>query len=391
MCGMNLGLRVKTYLRHISQNFNQSMSKPINQQLWLAEYTLQWLVDLQVGKRILVAVDESPISRNALQWVVKYLASDHDCVQVVTVAPLVSPLVEAHDRTGQLDSWSAQRVLERAISPIRKEGKAKDSKIQTRILTAIGGTSGIGNVIINYARLCRADMVVVGSRGVNCGLKQSLMSVVGLGSVSKHCIHHSDIPVLVLHGRTQLDDSAHSLNTFDLDSHKQRILRICIAIDGGAKSYEALEWACQNIIRGTQFALDIVSVSLPVPQFDRDSESEQEWGKVNCERAREMAHMNGVSGKQISVQTLGISSFGHQIGESICQYVRENKVDVLVLGARNMSDLQRSVLKFVGLGSVSDYCVQNLLCPVLVYKNQIDQYDDMENVIEDICDVESVS
>lgn len=44
------------------------------------------------------------------------------------------------------------------------------------------------------------------------------------------------------------------------------------------------------------------------------------------------------------------------------------QVDLVVLGSRGMGSFKRSLMGFVGLGSVSDYCVHNLACPVLVVK-----------------------
>jgi hypothetical protein len=44
------------------------------------------------------------------------------------------------------------------------------------------------------------------------------------------------------------------------------------------------------------------------------------------------------------------------------------QVNLAVLGSRGMGSFKRSLMGFVGLGSVSDYCVHNLACPVLVVK-----------------------
>jgi len=49
------------------------------------------------------------------------------------------------------------------------------------------------------------------------------------------------------------------------------------------------------------------------------------------------------------------------------------QVDLVVLGSRGMGSFKRSLMGFVGLGSVSDYCVHNLPCPVLVVKAEADK------------------
>ena len=60
---------------------------------------------------------------------------------------------------------------------------------------------GVAESIVVYAKEQRADAVVVGSRGMGA-LKSSLMSCVGLGSVSSYLVHH--LPhgaVIVCRGR----------------------------------------------------------------------------------------------------------------------------------------------------------------------------------------------
>jgi hypothetical protein len=49
------------------------------------------------------------------------------------------------------------------------------------------------------------------------------------------------------------------------------------------------------------------------------------------------------------------------------------QVDLVVLGSRGMGSFKRSLMNFVGLGSVSDYCVHNLPCPVLVIKAEAEK------------------
>ena len=55
---------------------------------------------------------------------------------------------------------------------------------------------------------------------------------------------------------------------------------------------------------------------------------------------------------------------------AICPFLQ---VDLVVLGSRGMGSFKRSLMSFVGLGSVSDYCVHNLPCPVLVIKAEADK------------------
>jgi hypothetical protein len=51
---------------------------------------------------------------------------------------------------------------------------------------------------VEFAKAKGVDMVAVGSRGMG-SVKRSLMSLVGLGSVSDYVLHQLHVPVLVVH------------------------------------------------------------------------------------------------------------------------------------------------------------------------------------------------
>ena len=50
-------------------------------------------------------------------------------------------------------------------------------------------------------------------------------------------------------------------------------------------------------------------------------------------------------------------------GAVICQYAEEKDIDLIIIGSRGLTNMQRIIL-----GSVSNYVVQNAKCPVLVIK-----------------------
>eukprot|EP00123_Amoebidium_parasiticum_P011309 comp20640_c0_seq1/m.26724 comp20640_c0_seq1/g.26724 ORF comp20640_c0_seq1/g.26724 comp20640_c0_seq1/m.26724 type:complete len:152 (-) comp20640_c0_seq1:305-760(-) len=47
----------------------------------------------------------------------------------------------------------------------------------------------------------------------------------------------------------------------------------------------------------------------------------------------------------------------------ICEFIAEKKIETLILGSRGMGAIKRALI-----GSVSDYCVHNAKCPVVVVK-----------------------
>lgn len=56
------------------------------------------------------------------------------------------------------------------------------------------------------------------------------------------------------------------------------------------------------------------------------------------------------------------------VGLSIQHYADANGVDVAVIGSRGMGAVKRALLSLVGLGSVSDWCVNHMGCPVIVVR-----------------------
>ena len=61
------------------------------------------------------------------------------------------------------------------------------------------------------------------------------------------------------------------------------------------------------------------------------------------------------------------------VAESLVEFSRRHSVDLVVVGSRGLGALRRSLLDLVGLGSVSDYLVHHLQCPVLVVRHPEDK------------------
>jgi nucleotide-binding universal stress UspA family protein len=62
------------------------------------------------------------------------------------------------------------------------------------------------------------------------------------------------------------------------------------------------------------------------------------------------------------------------VGLSIKHYAEANKIDVVVMGSRGMGAIRRAVMSFVGLGSVSEWCVANLTCPVIIVRGKDEKH-----------------
>lgn len=130
--------------------------------------------------RVVVGIDGSKQSLQALQWA-GFLAGCSSCiVEVVTVRPARA----AFGLKGELDPHRhAEEAVQEVFGTERPEG--------LRVTVREGGAA---EVLLE--RSADARMLVVGSRGRG-GFTGLLM-----GSVSTECAQHATCPVMVVHGST---------------------------------------------------------------------------------------------------------------------------------------------------------------------------------------------
>ena len=142
-------------------------------------------------RRIVVGIDGSPSSRQALRLAIHEAAFRGDTVRAVTAwhipsmayangfAPVVDP---------SLYKDNASKVLDTELAAL---GTASEGVTIERA-TPEGPAA---QVLLDEAE--GADLLVVGSRGLG-GFSGLL-----LGSVSQQCVHHAPCPVLVARGPAQ--------------------------------------------------------------------------------------------------------------------------------------------------------------------------------------------
>lgn len=159
-----------------------------------------------------------------------------------------------------------------------------------------------------------------------------------------------------------------NLNAHTVDDDEPNLVRkkhICVFVDGSSNSYDALRWAVTHLI-GTHDILHLVNI-IPYQEFEKDAQHILQEGMDYAQGA------GGIPIRHLQVKSLKAkdsSSSTSGVGESIKQYVEENHVDVVVIGSRGLGSIKRSLLGAVGLGSITDYAVTNLNCPVMVVKGQ---------------------
>ncbi|MGO8873513.1 MAG: universal stress protein [Acidimicrobiales bacterium] len=207
-----------------------------------------------------------------------------------------------------------------------------------------------------------AGLLVVGSRGLG-GFRGLL-----LGSVGRKCVHGARCPVIVVRsdepvtgpdgtGTTSVwsPEEVQMTSTQTAERH-----RIVVGIDGSPSSMVAVEWAARQA-ELTGATLEVLmtwewpanygwSLSLPPdydPQHDSEAVLEEAMGPVRT------AHPG------ITVETTVIE--GHPAPILV---KASSGADLLVVGSRGHGEFAGMLL-----GSVSEHCVANAHCPVVVVRD----------------------
>ncbi|KAK7901003.1 hypothetical protein LTR67_003289 [Exophiala xenobiotica] len=138
------------------------------------------------GRTFLCGTDAKDYSEYALEWMLDELVDDGDeivCLRVIEKD--ARPNEPAYDR-GKY-RLEAQKLLDSVI----KKNSAEEKAISIIMELAVGKVQEIFQRMI---QLYEPAVLIVGTRGRNLGGMQGLLP----GSVSKYCLQHSPVPVIVV-------------------------------------------------------------------------------------------------------------------------------------------------------------------------------------------------
>lgn len=280
-------------------------------------------------KKILVAVDGSESSMNALKESFKLAANEKSWITAVSVVP---------PYTGDLDIigigrdvfQSMRRPYEKAISDALALAKAEGASIKT-----VCEEGEPYERIIDIASAKKCDLIVMGRRG----LKR--LERVFVGSVTARVIGHSPVDVLVV--------------PKDAAIGWQRIL---LATDGSKYSKAAAKRAI-DFAKSYGGELKVISVVDVPTEFYAESPKTVE-GLVNeakgyVEAVSKQAEASGVKADAIVREG--------EIYRVITDIAKEQKADIIVTGSHGRTGLKRLLM-----GSVTEKIIGHTPCPVLVVK-----------------------
>lgn len=146
-------------------------------------------------RTVIVAVDASKHSRGAFDWYMDNVFRSDDFVVIVHVpeAPhLPTFSFKSSGIAPPIEEWKV--ALEATLEKVNKledefEFELNSKKVSHR--THVEHHRSPGEAIITYSEKEKADLIVMGTRGLD-QLRRTL-----LGSVSDYVVRHSSIPVLI--------------------------------------------------------------------------------------------------------------------------------------------------------------------------------------------------
>ena len=143
-------------------------------------------------KNIVVAYDGSEQSKKTLDYACWFAAESRAIIHIVLVLRLVpSSVLFGVENHGVDYSKTLGILAEKTIREKLSEARrfCEEKKLQVIAKAFFGNTV---EEIINYAKLCQADMVICGTRGLG-GFKGLL-----LGSVARELVTYSPVSVMVV-------------------------------------------------------------------------------------------------------------------------------------------------------------------------------------------------
>ncbi|KAI6677062.1 hypothetical protein NL676_037858 [Syzygium grande] len=142
-----------------------------------------------------------------------------------------------------------------------------------------------------------------------------------------------------------------------MDKKKEVVM---VGMDDSECSHYALRWALQNLGQTLSRSHLLLFSAQPLLEFTVDlindlQENQRKATLSLLANAKEICAKHGIIGEMAT-----------EVGEpkeAICKAAEKLDIQLLILGSHGRGAIQRAFL-----GSVSDYCVHNAKCPVLVVK-----------------------
>ncbi|SFB15666.1 Nucleotide-binding universal stress protein, UspA family [Collimonas sp. OK607] len=154
---------------------------------------------MAIYKKILLAVDGSPTSAQALKQIANFAAPDatvrvvHVVEDPLTTFPMINDDFTYIELLREVSVAEGKKILAKAEADLRSQGY----EVQTSMLDLRDMDCDIPGAIKAEGENWGADLTVLGTHGRR-GVRRLLM-----GSVAEHFVRISERPVLLVHGNEQ--------------------------------------------------------------------------------------------------------------------------------------------------------------------------------------------
>ena len=290
-------------------------------------------------KHIIAAVDFTPSCLRALREAMHRARVDLATVTVVHVMDehLVMEL---------------KRALSTSESSIRAEWEAKLGKFVADSLATAGTVKieiRVGHPFEELVAACRAhgaDLLVMGAKGSSSGPAR-------IGAIAAKCIRKAPVDVLVVRPDAE-PPFKHILTCIDFSENSAKAVQRGLQLAAQDQSDVQCLYVYQSAMA---MALDYGGFITPLPPLITDDEAMKNWQKELDLFLEPLLRGNdGVNVKSVVAEQLNIR-------DAILEHVRDNHIDLVVLGTRGKSSLRHLLI-----GTTAEKIVQQAPCSILAVK-----------------------
>lgn len=298
--------------------------------------------DGKEGLNYVVAVDESNCAKHAFRWA-RFVANPKDKVTII------------HSFTEKL----MQKCVEERYTKYAKDGSGK---FQLQMLGSCDDKKqdDPNQRITKFVNEKKptVDMLVTGMYGATHEKKQPDFKMADqdkkskVGSTSDLSLRRAQCSSFFVRREVDIPDD-------------QNLLKICVGVDGSLNSRHAFEFALKLLApKNKLYLVHVVTDNVneaEVPEQYRSKNVYTNYVKKIEEAQREL-------GFEVSMEMKMVEGMIN-ISDALCKFAKDNGCQILCVGADGMSAHCNG--KAI-LGSVSDECVKDCECNVIV--TQINQY-----------------
>ena len=296
--------------------------------------------------RVICAIDGSKQSQWGIQAL--NLLAGRELEQVVLLHIVDQPALQSATNKNPVAAKRALAAMEKAGTNLLRDS-ARAARLalgqaatgpQTQFQTILARGS-IAQTIARTARRLKADLILMGSRG--------LSDIQGflLGSVSRQVAAAAPCPLLVV------------------KQPLAKLLRVALAVDDSKPSRTAARFLRSRILPESSTLTILTSVKNPVTDFAARYLSDSQLAELKqpvMERATQLVKTLRDEFIQEGFLAATQVHMNHVI-DTVVKHVEANRDELLVIGSRNLTKSER-----LYLGSVSESLLRHAPCSVLIVR-----------------------